>query len=57
MVIIAIGGYVLNARSVSVFYIALACMYAVIALVLIITHSYSNPLTAYSVVQTQSGSV
>ena len=57
MVVIAIGGYALNARSVSVFYIALACMYAVIALVQTMAVSYSNPLTAYSVVQTQSGSV
>ena len=57
MVVIVTGGYALNARSVSVFYIALACMYAVIALVLIIIHSYNNPLIGYSIVQTQSGSV
>ena len=57
MVVIVTGGYALNARSVSVFYIALACMYAVIALVLIITHSYSNPLIGYSIVQTQLDSV
>lgn len=57
MVVIVTGGYALNARSVSVFYIALACMYAVIALVLIIIHSYSNPLIDYSVVLMQLDSV
>ena len=57
MAVIVTGSGAHHAASVSVFYIALACMYAVIALVLIITHSYNSPLTAYSVVQTQSGSV
>ena len=50
MGITAIGGYALNAVKEYRYYIALACMFAVIALVLIMAVSYSNPLTAYSVV-------
>jgi type III secretory pathway component EscT len=57
MAVHVIGLIARHAQSVRAFYIVLACMFAVIALVLIINHSYSNLLTAYSVAYMQLDSV
>jgi hypothetical protein len=50
MAAIVIGGYALSVIKEHRPYIALACMFAVIALVQTMAVSYSNRLTAYSVV-------
>ncbi|WP_351059318.1 hypothetical protein [Psychrobacter sp. TB20-MNA-CIBAN-0197] len=49
MAVIVTGGYALNAVIEHRPYIALACMFAVIASGLIMAASYSNRLTVYSV--------
>jgi len=44
---IVIGLIVLHVRGVQAFYIALAYTSVVAALVLVMAHSYNNPLTAF----------
>jgi len=57
MVVIVIGSGAHHAAKEYRCFIVQVLTSVVAVLVLVMPHSYNNPLTAYSVVQTQSGSV